>query len=46
MLLQSGLTQGFWAEALYIVVYLIDRTPNVTLKLQVPEELWSCLMTD
>ena len=41
MLLQSRLTQGFWVEALYTAVYLINCTPNATLKLQVLEELWS-----
>ena len=40
MLSQSHLPQSFWAEALMIAVYLINRTPNASLQFKVPEELW------
>lgn len=41
MLSQSGLTQSFWAEALLTNVYLINRTPNVSLQFKVSKELWT-----
>ena len=41
MLSQAGLSQGFWAEALYTTVYLINRSPNASLQFKIPEELWS-----
>ena len=41
MLSQANLTQGFWAEALYTAVYLINRSPNATLQFKVPKELWT-----
>ena len=41
MLSQANLTQGFWVEALYTAVYLINRSPNATLEFKVPEELWT-----
>lgn len=41
MLSQSHLSQSFWAEALMIAVYLINRMPNASLQFKVPEELWS-----
>ena len=31
MLSNAGLTQGFWAKALVMVVHLINRSPNLTL---------------
>lgn len=39
MLSQSRLTQSFLAEALLIVVYLINNIPNASLQFKVPEEL-------
>ena len=41
MLSQANLTQGFWAKSLYITVYLINRSPHVSLDFKVLEELWS-----
>lgn len=41
MLAESGLEKSFWAEAACTSVYLINRSPNASLKFKIPEEVWS-----
>ena len=41
MLAESGLEKSFWAEAACTAVYLINRSPNASLKFKIPEELWT-----
>ena len=38
---QDGLKLEFWAEALQMVVYLINRASSRAIKLEVPQALWS-----
>ena len=40
MLQHSGLSDGFWAEALLMVVHIINTWPSRSLGLQIPQELW------
>lgn len=40
MLIDSGLSKGFWAEAVCTAVYIINRIPNKT-NSQPPEQIWS-----
>ncbi|KAL3830794.1 hypothetical protein ACJIZ3_019596 [Penstemon smallii] len=41
MRMQSGLPKMFWAEAVNIAAYLINRSPSVPLEHKIPEEVWS-----
>lgn len=41
MLAESGLEKSLWAEAACTAVYLINRSPNASLKFKIPEEVWS-----
>ena len=41
MLQHSGLKLEFWAEALHVVVYLINLSPLKAIRLKVPQALWS-----
>jgi transposase InsO family protein len=41
MLLQSGLSQGFWGEAALTAVHLINRSPSRAIEGKTPEEKWS-----
>lgn len=40
LLSESGLSEIFWAEAAYVSVYLINRTPSSTIGFKTPEEVW------
>ena len=42
MLQQSGLLDGFWAEALLTTVHIINMSPSRPLGLQIPQQLWTC----
>ncbi|CAA0810671.1 Uncharacterized mitochondrial protein AtMg00710, partial [Striga hermonthica] len=37
----SGLPKQFWAEAVNVTTYLINRSPSVPLDHKLPEEVWS-----
>ena len=41
MLQHSGLSDGFWAEALLTVVHIINMSPSRPLGLQIPQEIWT-----
>ena len=41
MLKYSGLSDGFWAEALLTTVHLINMSPSRPLRYRIPQELWS-----
>nr|GEW90427.1 zinc finger, CCHC-type [Tanacetum cinerariifolium] len=40
MLSYSGLSEGFWGEAMLIAYYILNRTPNKNSK-QTPYEIWT-----
>jgi transposase InsO family protein len=40
MLHHSGLTDGFWAEALLTAVHIINMSPSRPLGSKIPQELW------
>ena len=44
--LTSGLDRIFWAEALDMACYLVNRSPSKAVDLQIPEELWSGRQVD
>ena len=41
MLAESGMEKKLWADATSTTVYLINRSPNASLRFQIPEEVWS-----
>ena len=41
MLAEAGLEKRFWVEAASTAVYLINRTPSVSIGFKIPEEVWS-----
>ena len=41
MLRHSGLTDGFWAEALLTAVHIINMSPSRPLDFKIPQELWA-----
>ena len=41
MLQHSGLSDGFWAEALLTPVHIINMSPSRPLGLQIPQEIWT-----
>ena len=41
MLSHAKLPKSYWAEAMYTVVYLINRSPSVPLKGDVPQRVWT-----
>jgi hypothetical protein len=41
MLHHSGLSEGFWAEALLTAVHTINRSPSRPLGSKIPQELWT-----
>nr|GFB28826.1 retrovirus-related Pol polyprotein from transposon TNT 1-94 [Tanacetum cinerariifolium] len=41
LLIQSGLPDSFWAEAMVMAAYLINRSPSTTLEKKTPMDLWS-----
>ncbi|GJZ35815.1 retrovirus-related pol polyprotein from transposon TNT 1-94 [Tanacetum coccineum] len=41
LLIQSGLSDSFWAEATVTAEYLINRSPSTALKKKTPIDLWS-----
>ena len=40
MLSDSKLPKSYWAEAMLTAVYLINRSPSVPLKGDVPQRVW------
>ena len=38
--LTAKLKKGFWAEALSMAVFLINRTPSSAIDMKIPEEVW------
>ena len=41
MRLHAGLPKTFWADAVSITAYLINRGPSVPMEFRLPEEVWS-----
>lgn len=41
MLARVRLNKDFWAKALNIISYLINRSPSVTLEFKIPMEMWT-----
>lgn len=41
LLFTSGLSKGFWGEALATATYLINRSPNRTIGFKCPIEMWT-----
>jgi hypothetical protein len=41
MLHHSGLSEGFWAEALLTALYIINMSPSRPLGSKIPQELWT-----
>ncbi|GJQ71472.1 hypothetical protein Trydic_g10106 [Trypoxylus dichotomus] len=41
MLLDANLEKAYWAKAVNMAVYIIDRSPTRSLKERTPEEAWS-----
>lgn len=41
MLVEIGLSESFWAEAASTAVYIINRSPNASIRFEIAEERWS-----
>jgi hypothetical protein len=41
MLHHSGLSDGFWAEAILMAVHIINMSPSRPLGSKIPQELWT-----
>jgi ATP-binding cassette subfamily B (MDR/TAP) protein 1 len=41
MMISSGLSKGFWGEAVCTAAYLINRSPSSSVDFKTPQELWS-----
>ena len=41
ILMHAKLPKSYWAEAMYTAVYLINRSPSVPLKGDVPQRVWT-----
>ncbi|GKB81391.1 retrotransposon protein, putative, ty1-copia subclass, partial [Tanacetum coccineum] len=41
LLIQSGLPDSFWAEAMVTTTYLSNRSPSIALEKKTPMDLWS-----
>ena len=41
LLLEAGMENGWWAEALHSAVYVLNRTPHSSLGYRVPITTWS-----
>lgn len=41
MLFEAELSKQYWAEAVAMAVYLLNRSPNSSIKYETPEELWT-----
>ena len=41
MLSNAGLSKEFWAEAVNMDCYLINRSPSIAIDLKTPIEVWS-----
>lgn len=46
MLIDSGLNERFWGEAVYTAIYLKNRSPTVAVPNMSPEEAWSGTKVD
>lgn len=42
ILLNVGMSKGFWVEAVIMACYLINKLPHASLKGNVVEEVWTC----
>ena len=40
-MLHAKLLKSYWAEAKYMTIYLINRSPSVPLKGDVPQRVWT-----
>ena len=41
MLQHSGLSDGFWEEALLTAIHIINMSPSRPLGLKIPQEIWT-----
>ena len=41
MISNAGLTKDFWAEAINMACYVVNRAPSTALNFKTPEEVWS-----
>ena len=41
MISNAGLTKDFWAEAINMACYVVNRAPSAALNFKTPEEVWS-----
>ena len=41
MRLHAGLPKTFWADAISIATYLINRGPSIPIEFKLPKEVWS-----
>lgn len=46
MLSHAELSREFWAEAVHMAAHLVNRSPNKSIELKTPEELWSGTLAD
>ena len=46
MISNAGLTKDFWAEAINMACYVVNRAPSAALNFKTPEEVWSGTPTD
>lgn len=41
IMINSGLSKGFWGEVVCTAAYLINRSPSSSINFKTPQELWS-----
>ena len=46
MLSNSNLSKSFWAEAVYLACFLVDRSPSFAVDKKTPKELWPSTPTN
>ena len=46
MISNAGLTKDFWAEAINMACYIVNRAPSAALNFKTPEEVWSGTLAD
>ena len=40
MLSEAKITEAFWAKALTTATYTINRSPNISINMKTPKEMW------
>ena len=46
MIFNAQLIKDFWAEAIYMACYIVNRAPSTSLDFQTLEEVWLCTTTN